>query len=409
MTRPIAIVDPFSGGAMLAPEFRKRGRESVMVQSTPEIPRQFRSSLRSRDFIEIIHHVDDDETLRRLRALDVELVLAGCELGVAPADRWSEALGLISNGARCSAARRDKFTMIEKVRDQGLRAPTQIAASTIEEAVSWTRARQGQPVVVKPLESVGSDSVRACESEAEVVDACAAILGRDNVLGMVNQRVLVQEYLEGTEYVVDTVSRGGRHRLAAVWRYSQPDSPKRQVGYDAMWLMSGRGSRQDTLFAYACDVLDALDIRYGPAHCEVKWVDGEPVLVEIGARLNGGINCWLNRDCGGVCQLDLAIDAYAEPGRFLGELDRRYLLRRHATNVFLKPPAPGFLRSLPRLSEIEGLPSMFKMTVSPKPRPVRPVAGVVTLVHEDNDVIEADLARIRALERDGLYEIVASL
>ena len=38
------------------------------------------------------------------------------------------------------------------------------------------------------------------------------------------------------------------------------------VGYDAMWLLESEGERQERLFEYARGVLDALEIRYGPAH-----------------------------------------------------------------------------------------------------------------------------------------------
>ncbi|CAN0568388.1 unnamed protein product, partial [Laminaria digitata] len=42
-----------------------------------------------------------------------------------------------------------------------------------------------------------------------------------NGIGGVNEGALVQEYLDGTEYVVDTVSRGGVHRLCAIWEYDK--------------------------------------------------------------------------------------------------------------------------------------------------------------------------------------------
>ena len=139
MSRPIAIVDPYSGGALLAPEFRGTGRACVMVQSTAGILPQFRSSARESDFIDVIRHRDDAETLARLRRHDVEFVLPGCELGVQHADRWSETLGLVSNGTHCSAARRNKYLMVEAVREHGLRVPDQFATRRLEDALKWTR------------------------------------------------------------------------------------------------------------------------------------------------------------------------------------------------------------------------------------------------------------------------------
>ena len=47
--------------------------------------------------------------------------------------------------------------------------------------------------------------------------ALGNIIGKTNVLGLVNEQLLVQEYLEGTEYVVDMVSRKGEHKCVAIW------------------------------------------------------------------------------------------------------------------------------------------------------------------------------------------------
>jgi hypothetical protein len=36
-----------------------------------------------------------------------------------------------------------------------------------------------------------------------------------------NDAVVVQEYLTGVEYVVDTVSRHGKHKVVALWAYDK--------------------------------------------------------------------------------------------------------------------------------------------------------------------------------------------
>lgn len=39
--------------------------------------------------------------------------------------------------------------------------------------------------------------------------------------GSVSNAVLVQEWIEGVEYAVDTVSRDGEHKVTAMWRYDK--------------------------------------------------------------------------------------------------------------------------------------------------------------------------------------------
>ncbi len=74
---------------------------------------------------------------------------------------------------------------------------------------------------MKPVESAGSDDVTLCHSMEEVKRAFGNIQGKINSLGLENTATLVQEFLDGTEYVVDTVSRDGVHKVVAVWEYDK--------------------------------------------------------------------------------------------------------------------------------------------------------------------------------------------
>ncbi len=53
-------------------------------------------------------------------------------------------------------------------------------------------------------------------------------------------------------------------------------------------LISADEPHCSEIIAYQKKVVDALGIRHGPTHGEVKWCGGEPVLVEVGARCHGG-------------------------------------------------------------------------------------------------------------------------
>ena len=249
-------------------------------------------------------------TAAELARLDVRHVLAGSEPGVELADELCERLGLAANGQRSAAARRDKYLMGEAVRSHGLRTPAQFHSPELDELQAWARDQARWPVVAKPLRSVASDSVAVCRTDAELGRAHAAIAARTNVLGRRNESVLVQEFVDGPEYVVDTVSHAGHHRVAALWRYHRPAAGLAPgVFYDAIELLPYEGERQRSLLEYAGRVLDALEIRYGPAHTEMIWAGDGPVLVETGARLSAGNNATISGLCGGPCALDLTVEA----------------------------------------------------------------------------------------------------
>ena len=128
-----------------------------------------------------------------------------------------------TNGSSGTEARRNKYLMGEAVRAAGVRAVMQRRASTWAEIEAFLTEWQPSPynVIVKPMESAGSDDVTLCHSEAAVKAAFGNIMGKVNSLGCVNEGVLVQEYLQGTEYVVDTVSLAGAHKCVALWEYDR--------------------------------------------------------------------------------------------------------------------------------------------------------------------------------------------
>jgi hypothetical protein len=405
--RLAAIVDPYTSGAYLAESLRRRGYECLSVQSQPVVPEVFRSSFRPGDFVEVVQHEGDPaKTSARIAGRDVEFVIAGCELGVELADELSEALGLPSNGTAARNARRDKGLMAVAFGDAGLRVPRQLCSSELGPLLRWARSQAARPLVVKPSNSSSSDGVQLCSSEDDIERAFRSILGQKNVLGLTNRQVVAQEYLSGPEYVIDTVSREGCHQLVACWRYRKPPPTASFIGYDSMELLPGAGEVQERLLGEACGGLDALEIRIGPAHTELVWTDSGPVLLEIGARMHGGENPRLAGLCGARSHIGETVRAYADSAPFATSAERGYELSRHCTVAFLMPATPGRLRALPRLREIEALEAFHEMEIAdclgePAPR----VIGWVALVHEAKDVVDRQLAELRRLEADGLYEI----
>jgi biotin carboxylase len=359
----VVIVDPYSSGAMLADALHAKNVKCIAIQSSPLIPRSMKSRFNPDRFVEVIDHRRElDETLSALETHQPTHVIAGFESGVELADQLSEPLAVPTNGTKLSEARRDKHLMLETVRKHGLRAPIQFQSNQVDEIIDWIQSTLDWPVIVKPAKSVASDNVCCCSSNDEVRRASEPILSGDNVLGVKNNIVLVQEYLYGTEYIVDSVSYGGQRKTTAFWQYTRPADRQTNVSYDAMTLIPYSGERQTALQSYAFKVLDALAVQFGPAHCELMWTNGEPVLIEVGARLTAGINAVLSKMCGGICQLDETVDVILEPERFLSSVDEQPALSKRAANVFLIPPRRGRLLNIQGLEEIRCLPTLHSMS-----------------------------------------------
>lgn len=432
---PVAVVDPFDAAFLLAQELVDRAYPVVGIESSAEVAPQIlaqcdRSILRSM----LRHDGDVAATAAALAARGVSVVLPGCEPGVPLADALAEALGSRGNSTALSRARRDKFLMAERARLAGVAVPRQCCSSSWPEIAAWARALGRWPVVAKPPHSLASEDVYVCRHEAELEHTFRRILDRRNLSGWRNETVLVQELLDGTQFVVDTLSRDGEPYLSAIWRYGRPafagdllrwargesawpeelahlgweEIQYASVGNDAKLILPGDDARARTLFAYAARVLEALEIRQGPAHFEIMWVDDGPRLVEVGARLHGAPNThWMCGITTGLSQLDGLIDLYLEPERFARHERREYRLRWPGANVRLHPWRAGHFRGFRDLARIERLPSFRRFWYLSAPREIAALdcLGVVALMHADAEVVERDFAAIRALEREDLFEL----
>ncbi len=405
----IVIVDPYSAGAMLAEALRARGVKCIAVESSQAIPKAMRSRFNPAVFWDIVRHEGDyGRTLDAVGRHRPTFVVPGSESGVELAEKLGDDLGLPANGTVLREARRDKYLMAAAVRARGLRTAAQFLSSDVGEIIDWTESTLYWPVIVKPPKSVASDGVAFCRSADEVRAAAGRILSGTNVLGCRNSAVLVQEFLAGTEYIVDTVSRDGGRKTTAIWEYNRPPTGNTGdfVSYDAMTLLPYAGERQRALQSYTFKVLDALAIDFGPAQCELMWVDGEPVLVEAAARLSGGIGALLSGICGGISQIDETVSILLEPERFLATLSAMPRLQRRAVILFLVPHRRGQLIRVRGLDEIRRLPTLHSVSIGAQPGDMlKRVAGVVTLIGEDIQSIERDIDVIRALERQGMFQV----
>ena len=163
----VAIVDPYDAGSMLAPAFAEHGVASVMVASTNSVPQEHRASFDPAAYRRLLFANDDlAAVIGTLRDIGVRHVIAGSERGVNLADRLAEALGLPGNGTDLSPARRNKFLMIQRAGDCGVRVPRQFRSDDVRAIREWIEAECFWPAIVKPCEAIGSEGVRLCASHA---------------------------------------------------------------------------------------------------------------------------------------------------------------------------------------------------------------------------------------------------
>jgi hypothetical protein len=418
----VVIVDGLSSGAFLAPAFAARGTGCVHVLShavmSEGIQAMVPENLEGPDspyLKAIVCDGDMDGVVCALRKFNVIGIVPGMELAVPFADALSERMGLPTNGTAGSPARRNKYLMQCALRTAGVPTKRFVRTQDEEEVLAWAAFEGIGEVVIKPTNSSGTDGVRFCTNYQEIREAFRALKGTTSFVGEQNTEVLAEERLIGTEFGVNTVSWDGKHRLAELWQYRKVKVEGACNVYDCTRLCDWPGEDLMPLVRYAFRALDALGIRYGPAHTEIMLTEQGPLLVESGARVMGGsIPPELIRQCAGQCQVDLVAEAYSNPEKFHEEVDRPYHLRRHMIRKHLIAGTGGVPDGeIDAIERLAGLKSCVRgdfvhlisdwyvhRTVDMVTSPAK-----VFLIHKDPRVILDDYRTIRDFETGREHEL----
>jgi len=412
----VIVVDGISTGRVLAEKIMQRGYTVVAVWSAAS---QLVEGIGecNLEFAAEVYEVegDVDATIALVMNLPFKFIASfvGCECGVELNDAISERLCLQTNGTQVADARRDKWAMQEKLREFGLRATKQAVAHTFEDVVNFVTTEQMSKWVMKPRRDAGSHGVFLCDTLEQARVAFDTISSLETIFGEKNGSVLLQEFLDGKEYVVDTVSSAGEHKAVALWEYDKVHMHGSAFVYlDDHLYESADGVKEDKLVEYVFQAITALGVQYGPCHAEVMWLYAEnrPCLVEVGTRPHGaGGNFPLLCDpVIGYNQLDVTIDAYLAREKF--ELIPRRPTKLHGMGIQYKIICykDGILEStdFTKLDQLESfigidmhrnIGEKVKKTVDLVSSP-----GIIRLCHPDASVVAREKAALRAFEESML-------
>jgi ATP-grasp domain len=405
------IVDGASSGAYLAPAFRSYGVQCIHVISSETLPPAHQKQFHAQDYVRtILHNGRLEDTLASLGGYDIGVVLNGQDSGLELADTIADRLVVhCRNPLRSSATRRDKYLMIDAVRRAGLRAPEQCASTSPSELLAWARAHRTLPIVLKPTRSAGVAGVKICRSLDQVEAAAQDILSMASYFNERNEMIVAQSYSEGQEYIIDSVSYDGRHKLISLWQVDRDRTHSPRL--EKMVVVDHNEPEYRHLIDYAFQVLDALDMHYGPSHLEIIDTAQGPTVVELNARLHGSLDPRLTTAVTGKNHVSATVQAFLNPDHFLRTLESVDSFSGFCGHVLLLSPRSGILRRDFVWDAIERLPSFVslkkwaevghRLSVTTD---LRTALGVVGLYHADFDAVLQDWRRLRALETEFFAE-----
>jgi biotin carboxylase len=270
----------------------------------------------------------------------------------------AEDLGLAVNSAVSVHRLNDKIALRQLFAEHGL-APVRYADAPDWRSAAGLLPGFDLPVVVKPTRLSGSRGVVLVHDQAEF-DAWGAALDEMGYTGP----VLVEEYLTGPEFSVETISVHGEHHVIGV--------TDKRLGPPPLFVEAGHAHPAPdsvdaaTISALVVATLTVAGYRTGPAHTELRVTPAGPRIIESQARLGGDRIPRLVELATGI-DLERAVFA-ALAGRKPPARTRSRVAWIH---YFSLPT--GILRSVEGLDAIRALPFVDELSFPFKPGDTIPV------------------------------------
>src|SRR3989440_4143088 len=281
----------------------------------------------------------------------------------------AEALGLRGNRVAAAAAARDKHQQRQLLATAGVAVP-RYELLTIAADPEKVASGFSYPCVLKPLRLSASRGVIRADTQAEFVAAFERIKRILEQTGC-GRSLLVEEFVPGREVAVEgLVTHGALHVLAL---FDKPDPLDGPFFEETIYVTPSRLARtaQQEIAACAQAAVDALGLRDGPIHAELRYNDRGAWLIELAARPIGG-------RCSGALRFDTG-----ETGKGKGEtLSLEEIIIRHAldmelptlererqaSGVMMIPvPGAGVLREVRGMDAARAVPLVEEVVVTAHP------------------------------------------
>ena len=402
----VVIVDPFSTGACVADEVLKRGFSVIALWTkglSPEVKQHTPVGCGQLNYLAQLDAQDElmatSEAIYKAAGMKkIVACFAGGESGISLADALSEQIKVRTNGTKV-ADRMDKKVQQDIIRKHGLRSMRQAKGEKFADVEEFLKA-EPFPVVLKP--AVGIEGVKLCSTFEEAQQHFEYLI-------KTSPAVLCQEFLRGTEYVIDHVSRDGEHKTMMIWTYDKGPCNGAPFVYFGTKPVDSDSYEAQILIPYVRGVLNALEISNGATHAEVMMTPDGPCLVELSARPQGGDGNWRPLALaltGGYSQVDVTVDSYLDKAKF-STIPSVYPspFKAAGQEVYLVSKGRGTVRSTPGFEIIKELQSFVYLETGVRSGSsvdftvdLFSALGCVILMHKDPEVVKSDIKTIRDME-----------
>jgi biotin carboxylase len=285
----------------------------------------------------------------------------------------AQELGLRGNPVAAARAARDKHQQRQMLAAAAVAVP-RFELLTIAADPERVAGRAAYPCVLKPLRLSASRGVVRADDPPGFVAAfrrVQAILEQPDVAGCGEwaRHILVDEFVPGREVAVEGLVTRGSLRVLTI--FDKPDPLDGPFFEETIYVTPSRLARtaQQAITVCAQAAVDALGLREGPIHAEIRHNDRGAWLIELAARPIGGRCSEALRFGTGSSGLGAGVSLEEIIIRHALGMELPTLEREEgASGVMMIPvPGAGVLRDVRGVGEARAVPLVEEVAITAHP------------------------------------------
>ena len=188
-------------------------------------------------------------------------------------------LGLVSNSEESIKLTQSKYAQRQALEKAGIPVPKYYL---IESRVDLNKVDCRFPVIVKPVDSGGSQGVCKVVDKAKLEEAYNYAISFSRT-----SKAIIEEYIDGREFSVEYISHQGKHYILQITDKITSGAPH-FVEMQHHQPADIPATVWDRIKAIVADALTALKIENSASHTEIKWNSNDELfIIETGARMGG--------------------------------------------------------------------------------------------------------------------------
>lgn len=288
--KTLLFIEKSMSGIIGMKKAKKHGLNVVLMSSN-----RYKNRVRpeEEEYIDELIEVDTNsidlvvqESLKLNERVKIDGVMSFFEFTILQTAHVARMLNLPALSVESAHKARNKFLMREAFAKSGVPIPAYRECAGLEDAMR-VADEMGYPNVIKSVNLAGSHTVYKNNSRTDLKNNYEYIQNYHIPFGMKKiDTLLIEEYMNGQEFSVETAYQNGRHNIVAFTRKEvEGDNSFVEIGHVIPGLEDQR--LEEEIHDVVVKGIDALGIDCGVTHTEIKVTEDGPKLVEINARLGG--------------------------------------------------------------------------------------------------------------------------